>query len=814
MNNSNYNLLFFDFEVYVKDWLVVIIDYKTRNKKIIINNKEVLLDFYLKAQKNNYIWVGYNSRGYDNIILKSILLGKNPYEVNNKIINEKLKEFQILGANKDKFQLLGFDVSNRQHSLKQREGFLGSKIKESDVDFNLDRKLTDEEILETIEYCTHDVEQTIVVFDHTYEEFESHTKLIETFDIDMKHFNKTKAQLVAQILGAEKVKRDDEWDIVFPDTLILNKYQYVLDWYKNPKNKRAGKQLATEIAGCRTIFAWGGVHGAKDNFIRTDKFVLADVASLYPSIMIEYDLLSRNVKDKSLYKHIRDTRIKLKKEKNPLQASYKLCLNSTYGISLDKNSPMYDARNGRSVCVTGQLLLLDLIEKIENYCDIFNINTDGIYYSCESQDMYDLVENICHEWEKRVRLTLEFEQGLAIYQKDVNNYLLVEDEKIKGKGAYVKQLSSIDYNLAIINKSLIEYLTNNKPIEETINECDNLIDFQQIVKMGGTYNHIRQGDKILKEKVLRVFATTDETYQDVYKVKDDGSESVLPSTPEHALIYNENVLGLKPFETLDKQYYITMAKKRLNDFLNGTGKKKEKYEIKGVPNEVKFEIENINYKKPYSNFLELLYDLPNLKCSNSNLDTLIKLDYLHNYSSINNLLFCFELFKNIGTCKNLTFVKCDKLNLDKTLVSKYCSKETKSRYDGIDNKGLIKAILKSTTIPKPTLQQKIDYQIELLGYCDLTIPDICDTIYVIEDIKETLYYPILKLCQLKTGTVKEYRCNKTQFKKNKSKVGDIVNVEFEPKEKMKKVEYEGENFWQGTGVWEKRIKVYGKRELN
>ena len=83
-----------DFEVFLFDWLVVIIDYNTRKKKVIINNRKELVDFYNKA-KDKYIWVGFNSRNYDSTILKAIILGMNPKEINDKLIIEGMKPHQI-----------------------------------------------------------------------------------------------------------------------------------------------------------------------------------------------------------------------------------------------------------------------------------------------------------------------------------------------------------------------------------------------------------------------------------------------------------------------------------------------------------------------------------------------------------------------------------------------------------------------------------------------------------------------------------------------------------------------------------------------
>ena len=56
-------MLFFDFEVYPYDWLVVIIDVINKKEHVIVNDVEKLKDIYDKHKDD--IWVGYNSRSYD-----------------------------------------------------------------------------------------------------------------------------------------------------------------------------------------------------------------------------------------------------------------------------------------------------------------------------------------------------------------------------------------------------------------------------------------------------------------------------------------------------------------------------------------------------------------------------------------------------------------------------------------------------------------------------------------------------------------------------------------------------------------------------
>ena len=51
-------MIFYDFEVFKFDWLVVLIDLDARRETVIINDPHMLEDFY-NAHKNE-IWAGYN----------------------------------------------------------------------------------------------------------------------------------------------------------------------------------------------------------------------------------------------------------------------------------------------------------------------------------------------------------------------------------------------------------------------------------------------------------------------------------------------------------------------------------------------------------------------------------------------------------------------------------------------------------------------------------------------------------------------------------------------------------------------------------
>lgn len=576
-------MLFFDFEVYPYDWLVVIIDVINKKEHVIVNDVENLKDIYDK-HKNN-IWIGYNSRNYDQYILKGLLCGFNPKEINDYIIIKNKPGWKFSSL-LNQVPLNNYDVMTSFHGLKQLEGFMGNNIKESSVPFDIDRKLTPEEIEETIKYCRHDVEQTIEVFIQRKEEFESHLSLIKAFKLPLAYISKTKAQLAAIILGASKKNHNDEFDIEFPDTLRIQKYKEVLNWYKNPLNRDYKKELNINIAGVPHTFAWGGLHGAINKYHGEGYFLSIDVASYYPALMIEYNFISRNISDPAKYREIRDERLRLKAEKNPMQLPYKIVLNSTYGAMKDKNNPLYDPRQANNVCVGGQLLLLDLIEMLEGHCQLIQSNTDGLIIKLFNEDDYEKIDDICYEWEKRTRMKLEFESFKKIYQKDVNNYIIIDfDGGYKSKGAYVKKLNDLDYDLPIVNMAVKEYLLNGVHPIERINNCNELRKFQKIVKVSSKYSHALYNPKVTEEKIngkkvkvftggeipnektFRVFASTDHKDGGIYKVKNpEKNPEKFQDTPEHCFYINEDVNGLEIPEKLDKSWYIDLSIKRLCDF--------------------------------------------------------------------------------------------------------------------------------------------------------------------------------------------------------------------------------------------------------
>jgi len=232
--NKNSPFCFLDFEVFKHDWLIC---FSTDgvNIKHIINDPVQLKKLFLKL--HDRIHIAYNGNNYDKLIALGLLNDLNPKEINDNIINNFNFNFNMTYGNliREGRELMWYDPSSRLGgSLKTYEACEGENIYESEVDFNLDRKLTQEEIDETIKYCSFDVEKLIQYFyKENFDSFLGHIGLIDQtlqarpwldFSVCLP---KTDASLVGTYLCTEK--KDDptkDTDVIqLPDNIMLGKYE-------------------------------------------------------------------------------------------------------------------------------------------------------------------------------------------------------------------------------------------------------------------------------------------------------------------------------------------------------------------------------------------------------------------------------------------------------------------------------------------------------------------------------------------------------------------------------------------------------------
>lgn len=288
------------------------------------------------------------------------------------------------------------------------------------------------------------------------------------------------------------------------------------------------------------------------------------------------------------------------------QSSLKLIINTCYGAMLAQGNGLCDRLHGRSVCITNQLCMSILISDLAKACKTIwfvNINTDGIMYKIHKSEVA-IAEKIVDDWCKLTGFVMERDDFKKVIQKDVNNYIGITPEgKFKTKGGYVSLYEKGNFktnSLQIIHRSIVEYLVKGVPAEKTIRECKDIFAFQQIVKTGGTYEGSYQyinDERIPIQKVNRIYAVKDKKYGSVVKGKwitekrkknkDTGkmestpvdppvwSETIISECPDHAFIDNENVLTI---DDLDLDYYIDIANKRIDKYINIDATVKRKIE--------------------------------------------------------------------------------------------------------------------------------------------------------------------------------------------------------------------------------------------
>lgn len=579
-------LNFFDFEVFAHNWYVKIKNPVSKEEVGIWDDPEKFTSYFEKHA--NEIWIGYNNTRYDQYIAKGIMLGMDPKKINDFIIVQGNDGWQYSSAF-NKITMINFDTLLRNDTgLKSLEAFMGHDIRETEVDFNIDRPLTEKEKKQTEFYCNHDVDETMEVFLNRKAEFDAALDLVKIFHLPMSYMGKTGAQRVAKILGGlRKTFDDNEFDFPIAPTLKLNKYKYLLDWYKKPENHDYSKSNIVNICGIPHTLAWGGLHGAtgeiqykKDMpvaktipYYGEGIFIMSDVTAYYPSLQLRYKFGYRNMGNPENFEKIHGENLRFKKlGDKKARLPYKIADNAISGQLKDPKSSLYDPRDNNAVCVNGQLLLVDLLEKLEPYIELIQSNTDGILFKMPAkykfEQWHDLIDDVVWEWEERTGMRMEFSIYTKVFQKDVNNYLLVgADGKNKTKGAYTKSLSKIDNDLPIINQALIDYMTKNVPVETTIKNCKDLIMFQKVVKLSGKYWRSWHNGKYMTEKCHRVFASLNPADTYIGKCKKQGATiEKFGNTPDHCFIDNTNVNDKQIPNYLDHQWYIDLAKKRLKQY--------------------------------------------------------------------------------------------------------------------------------------------------------------------------------------------------------------------------------------------------------
>lgn len=593
-------MLVYDLEILKQDWLVG--TYDGKNYVQIHNDYDELVDFYQKHLDE--IWVGHNSSNYDSVVLKCILLHKTPEQIksiSDEIINDgKVKEI-IRRYHLSKIQLYDWDILSNKvlFGLKEAEGYMGLEISESSVDFSLNDKLTPEQYEDLALYNRHDLYATwLEAIDQT-KAIKTRLMLLRRYNLPKYMISYTNAKVTAEILESDYKTYNDTHQ-PFDTSIIpleIKKYTECVDFFTKCDELDYKRNLKIDLAGVPHVLAIGGIHGAIPNFHFKGEMWLIDVASYYPNMMINFGLTPRSIKQPEMFKALIDERIEAKHKVSRYKAegrekeltdldvflpiALKLPINTVSGCMKSKFSKLYDEKHNNWMCISGQLLMVDLIEHLEPYCKLIQSNTDGIMIIPINHKACD--EQIQH-WMDKTGLVLEKTVATYLLQKDVNNYILLDDEgHVKVKGSYVAQyyndqwLWNFKQNNDICDKAIVDYVLYDTPLLETIdNDKNKLVRYQLIKKIGGMYSgaYLEEYNNIipLKNRCNRIFPAKDKQRYGKLKKKKWNKETLdnVEGLPEHCLVVNENIqnITLGDFkDKIDLNWYVDLCKKRIIDYV-------------------------------------------------------------------------------------------------------------------------------------------------------------------------------------------------------------------------------------------------------
>lgn len=570
--------------------------------------------------ESNIIFCGYNNLHYDNPIINYIieyedtLMNHNVFTICSSIFNlsktiTTSKEDNIDTWKHWKYQIWfdTFDILTMLYSNKLRVG-----LKEIQVtmqypnvqEFVCDwtKPLPLEDFDSMIDYNINDIESTSELLNRCKDAVDLRIAIEDEYGVRV--LSKDGVNIGMKILTQKYLEKTGlTWwdieglrspmdyiplkDIILPfikyDSPILNR---VLEDMKSQvvSPGRKGYENNFVFAGLRYTVGVGGIHSKNDPEIiipKEDEMLIdIDVASLYPSMLIEYGFYPKHLGPEFLevYSQIKNERIEAKHNGDKVKnETLKLALNGLSGNLQNEHNFCYSPEAVMKIRINGQLLLLMLAEKLTQVgCRIIQANTDGLFVLLK-KDNYQQINTICRNWEQLTKLTLEEERFEAMYQYAINDYIAVttlypdmkkrflsgetiirkstkkpytcieeiQEDFIKTKGMFItKVLLGKGLSAKIIPEAIIKYFVDGIPVEQTIKECKDIKKFLMSEKTGKQW-HVEYMNKE-QQRTNRFYASTNGGY--LWKWKDTGHKE------GEIITYIEPYVGEHKYKASARQY--------------------------------------------------------------------------------------------------------------------------------------------------------------------------------------------------------------------------------------------------------------------
>ncbi len=612
-----------DYETLSNCFIAVFEDIKSDDREVFViheskNDIEELVHF-LNRNKNFNEWhVSFNGLGFDSQITEYILrkqvdlcsmsaqdIAAYLYSKAQQIINRQNsgeflefspKDLQIRQV--DVFKLNHWDNPAKRSSLKWIQ-YTMDWHNIVDMPIHHTSHIHEDEIPEIIRYCINDVKSTKQIMQLSKEQINLRKALTDEYNIDL--FSASEPRISKELFllflskstGIRKSNlrqmRTKREQIVFKDIILpyiefktatfqnlLKKFQEVVLY---PGETKGGFKYSVQYKGVKTDYGLGGIHGARTSKVynSTEDMIImtSDVVSFYPNLAIRNGWAPAHLPREefcNLYEWFFEERKKIPK-KDPKNYVYKIILNSTYGLSNDENSFLYDPQFTMSITINGQLslsMLYEMIcEEIPGAAPLMQ-NTDGLETMIPREHVDKYME-ICARWEKITNLQLEHDKYSKIVLGDVNNYIAVtEDGKSKCKGRFEYDNLALHKNKSflIIPKALHAYFVEGIKPEKFIMDNLNIFDFCGGVKIKGDWKfeeHLVENGEYKEKKLqdtIRYFVSKSGS-KIVKKHLTDGRDIQVEAGKWLQTLYTNH--HEKPFSEYDinYDYYLSKIRKEI-----------------------------------------------------------------------------------------------------------------------------------------------------------------------------------------------------------------------------------------------------------
>lgn len=245
------------------------------------------------------------------------------------------------------------------------------------------------------------------------------------------------------------------------------------------------KGLKLTIGSTTYAMGIGGLHSCEKSVTHVadaDTLLIdRDVTSFYPMLIKQCGLSPVNMGAhfQTVYRDFIARRIDAKRVKNiNVSNTLKLTLNSAFGKMGSQYSVLFAPDLLIQVTLTGQLVLLMMIERLEKAgIPVVSANTDGIVIKCPKVLEQKLME-IITKWEKETGFETEETRYRALCSRDVNNYIaLKENGGYKSKGTFTSPGLQKNPQHEICNIAAAKFLESGTPIAETVFGCKDIRKF-------------------------------------------------------------------------------------------------------------------------------------------------------------------------------------------------------------------------------------------------------------------------------------------------------------------------------------------------